>query len=184
MLSDAALDDVRARVVAAFAWIDGHSDVASVLRDPHLVADLGPALATPFPHAGVTAVAGLEAKGFALGALVAAQLGCGLVLVRKQDGHLPGERVATTTAPDWKRRELVLRMRSGHVGPGDRVLVVDDWIETGAQAQAVFELVRRCGGEPVGVAVLVDDIRRDSGMRSALSVRALVRSSDLGRSDP
>jgi adenine phosphoribosyltransferase len=175
-----SLDDVRRRAVAAFAWIDGHADVASILRDAGLLQELGPALAAPFQDAGVTAVAAVEAKGFALGALVAAHLGCGMVLVRKEGAMLPGDCVAETTAPDWRDRRLVLHLRSGHVGPDDRVLVVDDWIETGAQAQAVFTLVRRRGAVPVGVAALVDDIRRDPAVRERLNVVGLLGSAELG----
>jgi adenine phosphoribosyltransferase len=179
---DVDLDRVRARVLASFGWIDGHADIASVLRDAWLLPRLGPALAAPFSGAGVTAVAGVEAKGFALGALVAARLGCGLVLVRKQGGHLPGARHSETTAPDWRQRRLVLELRSGHLGAGDRVLVVDDWIETGAQAEAAFALVRRCGAEPVGVAALVDDVKRDPDVRRRLHLVALVSSAELGES--
>jgi orotate phosphoribosyltransferase len=42
------------------------------------------------------------------------------------------------------------------IGPGERVLVVDDVLTTGGSVRDVLEAVHRAGGEPVGVAVLVD----------------------------
>jgi hypothetical protein len=72
---------------------------------------------------------------------VARELGTGLVLVRKQGRHHPGASVQVQTAPDWQGRELLLRLHHDLPGPTDRVLVVDDWIETGSQATAIQTLI-------------------------------------------
>jgi adenine phosphoribosyltransferase len=53
-----------------------------------------------------------------------------------------GERLLRrATAPDYMGRSLTLTMRSGLLRPADRVLLVDDWMETGGQAIAAMDLV-------------------------------------------
>jgi adenine phosphoribosyltransferase len=176
-MDTADLASARRAVVAAFRWVDGHADLAAVLRDARVLGVLGPALAAPFRDAGVTAVASPEARGFVLGALVATSLSAGLVLVRKEGGRHPGPTISVRTAPDWRGRELLLRLHPDELAGGDRVLVVDDWVETGNQARAAFALIRACGATPVGTAALVDDC--DAPTRQELALRALVRSRDL-----
>jgi adenine phosphoribosyltransferase len=63
------------------------------------------------------------------------------------------------------------------VRPGDRVLLVDDWIETGAQAQAARSLIDDAGGIWIGVSAIVDQL--NAARRRTLNVRALVRATEL-----
>ena len=177
--ADVARSDVVARVVGAFRWVDGHSDLSGILRDPFLMEHLGPALAEPFADCDISVVAAVEAKGFVLGALVATHLRRGLVLIRKETAFMPGARREVRTAPDWRGRELLLRIRTGLIRPGDHVLLVDDWIETGAQAKAVSRLVGEEGADLVGVAVVIEDIRIDPSVRRRLNVVGLVNSAEL-----
>jgi adenine phosphoribosyltransferase len=101
----------------------------------------------------VDKVLGIEARGFILAAPVALRLGCGFVPVRKA-GKLPGRTHAVSYALEYG--EAVLEMHQDAIAPGDRVLVVDDVLATGGTAAATKELVERCGGEVVAVAVLMD----------------------------
>ena len=176
-MSAPELEDARRLVLAAFRWVDGHADIAGLFRDAELLRAIGPALAAPFRSAEVTAVASPEARGFVLGALVAAELGAGLVLVRKQGAHHPGTALRQRTEPDWRGRRLLLGLHRNALGPDDRVLVVDDWVETGSQAAAVAALVARCGATAVGVTAVVDDCDEATGRR--LGLTALVRADEL-----
>ncbi len=153
---DLDLDDVRRRLTAAFPLVDDHPDVAGVLRDPALLALLGPALAQPFLHEGVTLVMAPEARGPILGALVAIELGAGLVLARRAGANHPGADLQVRSDPTWRGDRQVFQGRSMDLVPSDRVLIVDDWITTGASARAVAALARRRGATVVGVAALVN----------------------------
>ena len=62
-----------------------------------------------------------------------------------------------------------LGVRSHLIGPADRVLVVDDWAYTGAQARALYEVVEALGATPVGAAVIVDESPADLGIRGLLT---------------
>jgi adenine phosphoribosyltransferase len=162
-----------------FPLVDGHPDVAGLLRDADALAALGPALAAPYRHAGVTAVVAPEARGPVLGALAAVSLGVGLVFVRKDPANHPGADVKMRSAPSWRGAPVDFQGRSFDLGAADRVLIVDDWITTGSSIRAVAAVIGRMGAEVVGVSVLVD--KADPTTIAELDVRALVRFADIGR---
>ncbi|MFE3178312.1 phosphoribosyltransferase family protein [Amycolatopsis sp. NPDC059090] len=148
----------RALLLDRFRWVDGHADLWPVFRDGEAFAEVVKALAEPFRDAGVTAVCGIESRGFLLGGAVALELGVGFAAIRKAAGMFPGEKLTRETDPDYRGFRHVLRMQRSALSPGDRVLLADDWIETGNQALAVRALVLEAGAELIGCAVLVDQL--------------------------
>jgi adenine phosphoribosyltransferase len=171
---------VRAREVLLdrFAWVDGHADVWAVFRDADALRVVVTALAEPFRGEGVTAVCGIESRGFLLGAAAAVQLGAGFVPIRKAGGLFPGAKVTRTTTPDYRGVVSTLRLQRGSLTPGDRVVLVDDWIETGSQARAAREMIAECGAELVGCTVSVDDMT-DQVREEIGRVHAVVRADQL-----
>jgi adenine phosphoribosyltransferase len=141
-----------------------------------LIAELGPALISPFQDCGVTAVVGPEARGFVVGALCANAFGVGFVLARKPGSVNPGQRAQATSDPDWRGRRITFEV-SRILGPGDRVLLVDDWIETGSQAAAIQQAINACGAELVGVSVIVDQTTPTK--RALVRVESLVLAAEL-----
>ena len=164
-------------MLAGFPLVNDHPDVAGVLRQPELLVLLGPALAEPFRDAGVTAVCAPEARGPILGALVAVELGAGLVLVRKDDRNHPGADRRVESGPTWRGTTESFQTRSWDLGPDDRVLVVDDWITTGSSARAVRDLAATAGAIYVGASVLVN--KADPATTAALTVSWLVTFADV-----
>ena len=169
---------LRDRLIEAIRFHDGHADTWAGFRDGLLLAEVARALADPFREAGVTGVAGVESRGFIIGCAVALELGVGFVAIRKREGLFPGEKAEVRAEPDYRDQRWTLRMQRAAVAPGDQLLLVDDWIETGSQARAAKQLVESCGGELAGMAVMVDQSSpevRDSFRRFV----ALVRAEDL-----
>jgi adenine phosphoribosyltransferase len=170
---------LRHRLKDAFRWNEaGGADPTGWWLDPDLRGELADALAAL--HEGpVTHVVGVATRGFILGVLVAERLGAGFVEVRKdRRGDAHGKTLLRrSTPPDYAARDLTLTLRRGLLSNRDRVLMIDDWIETGAQATAVGRLVDDAGASWVGVAAVVDAttaaVRRDLAVRSLLSVREL-----------
>ena len=173
------MTDFQERVLERFAWVEGHADVWRLFADGALLRDLAASLASPFADAGVTKVAGIEARGFILGAVVATHLGSGFVAIRKEQGLFPGEKLSRRTAADYRGSESLLRLQRVAVEPDDRVLIVDDWVEVGSQALTAKKLVENAGGTYVGVSVLVDDT--GDAVRALLEpFAALLRREALG----
>lgn len=98
-------------------------------------------------------VAAIEARGFILGAALARELGCGLLLVRK-DGKLPGATIAEDYALEYGSDRLAMHVDA--CAPGAKVLLADDLIATGGTALAATRLVRRAGGKVTGARFLID----------------------------
>jgi adenine phosphoribosyltransferase len=168
--------ELRARLLAAFSWVEGHADVWPWFADGDLLGDVSSALAAPY--AGVDAVTAVESRGWLLAGAVAHRLGCGVVPVRKDGGLLAGTYDAIVAAPDYRGTAHRLRMQRV-LAPGARVLLVDDWVETGSQARAVRALVERQGAVWAGVATVVD--QADDATRAALApFTSLLSFADLG----
>lgn len=178
---DDARKAARTAVLTNFAWVDGHADVWRLFDDRAVLRILTLALATAWSGDGVTKVCGIESRGFLLGGAVALHLGTGFAAVRKGDGLLPGPKIERVTAPDYRGRSHTLRMQRRSIRPGDRVVLVDDWVERGSQAAAVRALVEECGGRFLGLSVIVDQLEHDLGSRLR-RVEAIVRASELGAS--
>ena len=144
-------------LVASFGWVDGHANPWPWLADADLFAASVEGLARPFEGDRVTKVVGVEARAFLLAGAVARRLNAGVVPIRKRGALFPGEHLATTTAADYRGRTIDLLLQDGVLSGSDRILVVDDWLETGSQATAAVSLVRQAGAHVVGVGVIVDD---------------------------
>lgn len=159
-------------LVARVAIIDGHADVLGAVADARMLRRCAQALAAPFADADVSKVAGLEARGFIFGVATALELGAGFVPVRKPGGIHPGPKAKLVTAPSWRGESVTLEVQRAAISPDDRVLLVDDWAETGAQALAAKQLIEECGGRYIGLSLLVDQLENET--RAALAPVATV----------
>jgi len=156
--------DFHDALVARLQYFDGHSDPLGLFVDPSFLRHAAAAVADPFRTTRVQKVAGIEARGFILATAVALELEAGLVAIRKPGAVHPGPKAKLTAPPDWRGNETVLQLQRHVVEPGDRVLVVDDWAETGSKAITARRLIEECGGQYVGLSLLVDQLpaqRRD-----------------------
>ena len=125
-------------------------DISPLLRD-HLSATVQAmdALLTDAEWSAIDALAGIESRGFILGAALALERRKGFVLVRKQ-GKLPPPVV--DIAYDLEYGSGVLEMQRGH----GRLLLVDDVLATGGTMTASAELCVRAGYEVAALATLID----------------------------
>lgn len=100
-------------------------------------------------------VAGIDALGFVFGAAVARELDVGFTPIRKGGKlPLPTEDVLAETATDYTGSTKTLEVDREAIRDDERVLLVDDWIETAGQMTAAADLVERAGGTVAGIVVL------------------------------
>lgn len=128
-------------------------DITPLLLDPVLMRETAAALAQPFRSQGITRVLGIESRGFLLGPMIAQELGCGFVIVRKA-GKLPPE--TTEVRYDLEYGSATLEIHKEAFCPTDRVLIHDDLLATGGTAAAAAKLTQSLGAQVAGFCFLVD----------------------------
>ena len=101
----------------------------------------------------IDAVAGLESRGFILGAPVAAELGLGMLTIRKA-GKLPGEVIGVDYSLEYGSARMEIRPQTVH--EGQRVLIIDDVLATGGTASASISLLEQAGARVVAVCMLLE----------------------------
>lgn len=175
--------DLRDQLRAAFHWTDPGdgsdylvSDRSGWWRDPAILAGLGDALADLFRAERPTVVVSPEVTGFLIGPLVARSLGVGFVEAYRAGARRPiAEPMIWAEVPaDHRGEKQHLGVRRQLISPDDRVLVVDDWAATGAQARALSTLF---GAGYVGTAVIVNDC--PPAVARELTLRGLLTGADI-----
>ena len=128
-------------------------DITPALRNPDSLRSTVKHLSQPFKDQGVTAVAGMEARGFILGSLVALELNVGFVPLRKP-GKLPYH--SKSISYDLEYGSASLEIHTDAVGKNDRVVIIDDLLATGGTAEASSKLIELLGAEVVACGFMVE----------------------------
>ncbi len=138
----------------------GRYDVTPLFSDYQAFATLVDDLAKRFADVEIDRVAGIDALGFIVGAGLAFRLQKGFIPIRK-GSKLPTQ-VERAEFVDYTHKRKALEIRADAITRGMKVLIVDEWIETGAQVKAAIELVERLGGAVVGVATINVDVNENT----------------------
>lgn len=128
-------------------------DITPLVQDPVMLRECIDALIAPFRQSNITAVAGMEARGFIFGSLAAWELGVGFIPLRKP-GKLPYD--VQRVDYDLEYGNASLEAHIDAIEPGDKILLIDDVLATGGTARASCELVEKLGGEVVACAFVME----------------------------
>ena len=135
-----------------FAWLDP----TSIYINGEAYHDLLDDLCAEINAKDVDVVAGLDAMGFVMAAGIAARIGCGFLPIRKA-----GKLCVDTDSADmtnYTGRTQAMEMRLPAYAPGTRVLLVDQWVETGGTMHGAIQLVEQQNGIVAGmVAIVMED---------------------------
>lgn len=158
-----------------FAWLDPTSIYINAQAYNDLLDDLLADLKAAEVECDV--VAGLDAMGFVLGAALAARLGVGFLPIRKA-GKLCVDTDKVSFG-NYSGRTQDMEMRMPAYGPGTRVLLVDQWVETGGTMDGAIRLVERQEGVVAGmVAVAIEENAHTNAYRKTYPcVSAVVQGS-------
>ncbi|XP_038670718.1 adenine phosphoribosyltransferase isoform X1 [Scyliorhinus canicula] len=131
-----------------YAWLDPSRLYCNQQAFTDCVEDL----LQPFQNDTIDIIAGIDAMGFILGAAIANRLGKGFLTIRKE-GHSCVETKGEAYS-DYTGRQKMLEMRTDVVKTGLRILLVDQWIETGGTMEAAIALIENQGGTIAGIAAI------------------------------
>ena len=146
-------------------------DLSTLFCNPRAFASAVVHLADPFRNGAIDAIAGIEARGFVVGAALARELNLGMVMMRKP-GKLPGETEAESYELEYG--DARIEVHRDAIEPGQRILIVDDLLATGGTAEAAAKLVERLGGSVASFAFVIElgflDGRSRLGNRAIFSL--------------
>ena len=128
-------------------------DITPLLANPRVFRVLIDQFVHRYFDARPDAIAGLDARGFIIGAVVAYELNRGFVPIRKK-GKLPFTTVEETYELEYG--SATVEMHTDAVKPGDRVVLIDDLIATGGTMMAGRRLLERMGAQVIEGAAIVD----------------------------
>ena len=139
-------------------------DVTPLFADYDALTQLVQDLAQPFNDLEIEYVAGIDALGFILGTALALYFKVGFIAIRK-GGKLPVETDQVHFV-DYSGQQKALELPTNALKPGERVLLADEWIETGTQLGAALELIEGQGGIVAGIAAInIDDNENTQKLR-------------------
>jgi len=128
-------------------------DITPLLADHTAFAAVVDAVVAYYGRGTIDKVVGIEARGFIVAAPIAYHFGAGFVPVRKA-GKLPAATYAESYELEYGTETL--EIHADAFAAGDRVLIVDDVLATGGTARATTELIRRAGGQVIGLSFLLE----------------------------
>lgn len=128
-------------------------DITTLLKDPVAFRITVDELVRRYKNVKIDKIAGIESRGFILGAPLAYALGIGFVPIRKQ-GKLPAETIGQEYALEYGTDRI--EIHTDAIAPSEKVLLVDDLIATGGTAEAACMLIEKMGGKVVECCFIID----------------------------
>ena len=132
-----------------FAWLDP----TSIYINGKAYHDLLDDLVADLNKDDIDVVAGLDAMGFVLAAGIAARIGKGFLPIRKSGKLCVDTDSASMTNSSGQTQSMEMRLPA--FAPGTRVLLVDQWVETGGTMHGAVQLVEQQKGTVAGMVAIV-----------------------------
>ena len=152
-------------------------DVTTLFKDPKAFKEVEDILYEEYKDKGITKVAGIESRGFVMGAALASRLGAGFVLIRKP-GKLPADTLREVYSKEYGTD--MIEIHTDAISPDDVVLIHDDILATGGTASASVSLVKKFHPKAVFVNFIIDitDVPRTKPIPEDIPVSSLLQLSE------
>ena len=128
-------------------------DITTLLKDPVGFRLTIGELKKRYAGRRIPKVAGIESRGFIIGAALAYELGAGFIPIRKR-GKLPGQTIGTDYELEYGADRVEMHVDA--VARGESVLLVDDLVATGGTAEAAARLIQESGGIVAECCFVID----------------------------
>ena len=128
-------------------------DITTVLKDPIGLRATIDELVRRYKDVKIDKIAGIESRGFILGAPLAFALGKGFIPIRKK-GKLPAETIGHDYELEYGTDRI--EIHTDAIAKGEKILLVDDLIATGGTAEAACKLIEKMGGKIVECCFIID----------------------------
>ncbi len=150
------LQDIKSRLEEGERIIPGgFLYMSDILYNWHLMAGVGEIFMTRFAGAHPDCIMTVETKGILPAMMVARAFNRPLVIARRDSRVTEGSAISINYVSGSTKRIQTMTLTKRALQPGQRVLIIDDFMKAGGTANGMAELVRESGAETVGVGVLV-----------------------------
>ena len=124
--------------------------------DVKLMKACGEEFARRFADAGVTRVATIESSGIAPAAMTAMAMDLPMVIMKKSVSSILKDGIIQTEVFSFtKNAKYLLTLKTQFIEPGDRVLVIDDFLANGEAAFGGIGLLEKAGAKVVGLGAVI-----------------------------
>ena len=151
--------------------------------DPQLMYEMAQEFKRLFADAGVNKVLTIEASGIAMAIMAAHAFGCPLVFAKKSKSKNISNQVYSVEVPSFTHGNTnTVLVSKDYIRPGDRVLIVDDFLATGAALVGLKALCEQAGATVVGAGIAIEKVFQGGGdkLRAAgLRVESLARIAEM-----
>lgn len=128
-------------------------DITTALKDAKTLKEMIDYLCDQFKNEKIDYIAGIESRGFIFGMPMAYKLNAGFVPIRKPN-KLPAETISQEYELEYGTDKIEVHVDA--IKESDNVLIVDDLLATGGTAEAACKLIKKTGGNLVGIAFLIE----------------------------
>lgn len=124
--------------------------------DVKLMQEVGREFARRFADAGITRIVTIESSGIAPAAMAALEMDLPLVILKKSKSSILKEGILQTEVFSFtKNAPYQLTLKPQFVHPGDRVLLIDDFLANGEAALGASSLLERAGAQVAGIGIVI-----------------------------
>ena len=124
--------------------------------DVELMRECGREFARRFAGAGITRIVTIESSGIAPAAMTALEMNLPLVIMKKSVSSILNEGILQTDVFSFtKNAPYRLTLKSQFIQPGDKVLLIDDFLANGEAAFGAARLLHQAGAEVAGIGIVI-----------------------------
>ena len=124
--------------------------------DVNLMRECGREFARIFADAGITRIVTIESSGITPAAMTALEMNLPMVIMKKSVSSILNEGILQTDVFSFtKNAPYLLTLKSQFINPGDRVLLIDDFLANGEAAFGAAKLLHQAGAEIAGIGIVI-----------------------------
>lgn len=155
--------------------------------DVPFLCELGKEFYRLFQNEGITKILTIEASGIGIAALTAQYFGVPVLFAKKTPtNNISGDIYTAEVYSYTHERNYTIYVSKDFLLPGDRVLIIDDFLAKGSALFALLELIRSAGAEVVGAGIAIEKAYQDGGAKvraTGLRVESLARIASMSVED-
>ncbi|RID89186.1 xanthine phosphoribosyltransferase [Peribacillus asahii] len=132
--------------------------------DPVLMKKMGEEFAKRFEGKEITKVLTIESSGIGPGLMTALTLDVPLIFARKRKSLTLTEDLITSSVHSFTKQETnTITVSNKYIVPGDKVLIIDDFLAVGQAARGLVDICNQVDAEVVGIGIVIEKAFQDGG---------------------